>query len=311
MSKLTYWFGCQGDGDTLAVTAVVDALDEQDLAHTVLLRRVGNVWSTLALNSRSIGVLMPQQRPGVAIVPCFDGSVCFVQGQSQHWEVVFRGAEGPSTLRRLTFSCIIDSHLYVVGMQRQVFRRHLNGGPWERFDEGCLVPSDSTQIAGFNAIAAVGAETFYAVGYGGEIWMREGALWSQCTSPTNMKLTGLCSGPDGVVYAVGGKGLLLKGCVDHWRIVDQSATTQGLVAVTAHLGQIYVCCEQGGLFVLDGELLKKVSLPANSAVHTLHSHGQRLLALGFRAAFMKDGDDAWQALSLPQLDSNGAQGESR
>jgi hypothetical protein len=302
-NRLSYWFGCLGPNGSLALAAVIDALDEQDVAHTVLLCRVGESWSTMALNSRSIGVHQPESTDNATIVPCFDGSVCFVYGEDQRWEVVGRGPEMPGTLRRLTFSRVIDSYLYVTGMQRQVFRRALTGRDWQRHDNECLVPSDSTEIAGFNAIDGLNGDLMYAAGYGGEIWRREGARWIRCASPTNSKLVALCIDPTGVVYAAGANGLLLCGEVDRWEVIEHGATTQGFVAAEMHQGQLYLATERGGLFTLRDRSLQKVDLPLGATVHALHSKDEQLLALGYRGACIKSGDALWQLVPLPQFGS--------
>src|SRR3569833_960886 len=60
----------------------------------------------------------------------------------------------------------------------------------------------------------------YAVGWDGEVWNYDGASWHELPAITNQVLVDVCCTGDGVVYACGREGLLIKGRADIWEIVD-------------------------------------------------------------------------------------------
>jgi hypothetical protein len=302
-TRLSYWFACLSGTDDLAIAAVVDELEEQDVCHTVLLRRTQGQWDTQSLNNRSINIHSVGAQ-GEVIVPCFEGSLAWVKGAQAHWGVVGQGKEMPSTLRRLTCSRLIGSHLYVAGMQRQVFRFDLPAGGWSRFDDGCVVPRSSQDIAGFNAIDGDEAGALCAVGYGGEIWWHNGVTWHPCDSPTNVKLIALRHVGQGHFYAGGAKGLLLSGRGDKWGIIDHGVTEQTFVHAEVHEGLLYLTTDRGGLYCLDADgQLNKVALPEEGTAHWLHAHGPRLLALGYRQAYIFTAATGWVRQALPRLGS--------
>lgn len=86
----------------------------------------------------------------------------------------------------------IGSHLHVVGMGRQVYKR-IDSNKWFRVDEGTFVAPDQIDLSnytakGFNAIDGIVEDNMYAVGYAGEIWNYNGKIWVQLNSPVKQIL---------------------------------------------------------------------------------------------------------------------------
>ena len=299
--RLSYWFAALAPSNDIAIAAVIDAMEERDVAHTVLLRRVDGHWKSDLLSARAIGVHWIGDSDQKCIVACQDGSICTADGDSIQCRPIGTGREMPSTLRVLTSSRVIGRHLYVAGMQRQVFRLAVGGVEWERFDETCLVPRDVPEIAGFGAIDGDSDGSIYAVGYGGEIWRHDGRRWQRCPSPTNVKLVSIrAAGSDNVLIG-GGNGILICGGGERWSLIEQTVTTQTIVAIEWHRGSFFVATGQGRIYRIIGQELHRIELPDSASAHWLHSDGAWLIALGYRAAYAMDPAGQWARMPLPQL----------
>lgn len=296
---LSHGFATLDGDDDLAIASVIEALDDEDVCHTVLLRRAGGRWSASSLEERSIGV--HARSDGVLVVPCYQGSVCDTDGTDTRWARVGSGPQMPGTLRHLTCSRVIGDRLFVAGMQRQVFSRPLAGGDWSREDDGALVPPTSNEIAGFSGIDGLGTDDLYAVGLQGALWRRQGGRWTALDSPTNTKLVAVAAVTPQRVYIAGGRGLLWVGHGEVWHPIDHGATAQTLLSLAWFAGHLYVAAERGALFRLDGRSLTPVPLPGDLSVHQVQTSpdGQRLLALGARGAAMLREGRPWATVALP------------
>ncbi len=92
---------------------------------------------------------------------------------------------------------------------------------------------------GFESIDGFSAKDLYAVGWQGEIWQRKGARWRLIDSRVPSNLNAVCCAEDGVVYAVGDGGVMIKGRDDDWTVID-TGLTENLQDVRDHDGTIYV-----------------------------------------------------------------------
>lgn len=126
---------------------------------------------------------------------------------------------------------------YACGMDRQVYRR---GGKnkWAAFDEGARPPARSRKVVGFEAIGGFGAKELYAVGWDGAIWQCEDGQWQPRKSPTGAILSALCCGEDGVAYACGQSGTLVRGREDCWEAMA-SGVDEDLWSLAWFDGRLY------------------------------------------------------------------------
>lgn len=60
----------------------------------------------------------------------------------------------------------------------------------------------------------------YTVGWGGEILRTDGRRWQHVHSPVSAALRAACVAPDGMVYAVGYDGTMVRGRGDSWSVIE-------------------------------------------------------------------------------------------
>jgi hypothetical protein len=155
----------------------------------------------------------------------------------------------------------VGSRIYAVGMDRQAYRRE-DAKRWQSFGppgwrEQGLPPPGAADAKGFEAVDGFSESDLYAVGWDGEIWNYDGKNWRQLPSPTNMVLVDVCCGGDGMVYACGREGLLLKGRNQSWQILDAGEMNQDIWSLAWFEGQLYLSTMYQ-LFTLEGDTLAAV-----------------------------------------------------
>lgn len=143
----------------------------------------------------------------------------------------------------------IGAHLYAAGMSRQVYRRE-DAGRWSRADDGVLQAKGDKTVAGFESIDGVDEDDIYGVGFGGEIWRRQGGTWHQVDSPTNVVLHRVRAVSPRQVFACGQEGVLLSGNGNRWAQVDHEATDTELWGMEWFRNELYLAGDDG-LFRLD------------------------------------------------------------
>jgi hypothetical protein len=138
-------------------------------------------------------------------------------------EYIDNSNKGPASRGMLRDIRLIGDHIYVVGMDRQVYRRE-SLGKWFRIDHGMIISPKSLKVTGFNSIDGFNENNIYTAGWGGEIWMYNGQIWEQLPSPTNLRLQCIhCVNPN-TVFVCGQIGILLKGYGDKWEIIEHGIT---------------------------------------------------------------------------------------
>lgn len=177
------------------------------------------------------------------------GDVLCVGSGDVHDEHVSSGQSDPDTqgpkgrgpvrgIRR------IGSRVYAVGMDRQAYRRE-GANNWQSFGppgwrELGRSPPRVSEVTGFEAVDGFSESDVYAVGHHGEIWHYDGKKWQQLPSPTNLILTDVCCAGNGVVYACGREGLLLKGRDQTWEVIDPPGTSQDLWSLAWFNDRLYL-----------------------------------------------------------------------
>lgn len=298
---ILFSFGQILNKSTLFLSGVLDDWEENDVCHALFFRRQVDRWNYWSINSRIVGFhVFPISLGEIIIAPCQEGSIYINKEGEERWETIGIGPEMPSTLRHLTCSRVIGSFLYVAGMQRQVFRKCIPDGAWERADQGALISRHSTEINGFLSIDGINEKNMYGVGFYGQLWNYKNEQWFQLTSPTNLKLKSVRCMGDGAVYVAGAKGIILKGIADRWEIIEQDLTLSTFMNVEIFEGTLFLVTDRGGLYRLVNDQLSKVEFDCPTEFHFLHSHGELLLALGFSMAYLFDGV-VWTKIETPHI----------
>jgi hypothetical protein len=144
--------------------------------------------------------------------------------------------EAPHTLTNVA---TVENTVYACGMGRTVLRRE-ESGMWTNIS--APQPGLEEGVMGFTALAGVIATQQYAVGWKGEIWVRSSQGWQQEDSPSNANLNSLAIDANGIVYIAGDSGVMLKGSVGCWELIE-TGTDSNLMDVCVHDGEIFVCSD--------------------------------------------------------------------
>lgn len=177
------------------------------------------------------------------------GDVLCVGSGDVHDEHVMSGQSGPEAKGPKDRGFVrgvrrIGSRVYAVGMDRQAYRRE-GANYWKSFgppgwrERGVPAPT-AAKATGFEAVDGFSESDIYAVGWQGEIWHYDGQQWRQLPSPTNLVLVDVCCAGDGLVYACGREGLLLKGRDQTWEVIEPPGTPQDLWSLAWFDGRLYL-----------------------------------------------------------------------
>lgn len=196
------------------------------------------------------------------------------------------------------------------GMKREIFRR-LGPSHWAAWNDGMNPPLPSglsmAEAIKFRTRTAGGLHAFipgpdgnvYAFGLHGEIWHRTGeAAWAAVNSPTNLTLKDATSAGDGLLYACGQAGTLVRGIGDRWKAVDYDGPPGLDFCSLAWFADT--------LFVADGHSLRRlragkleiVDFGVGAIVPSsqLHAHQGVLLSVAGKEAFMTADGTTWTDL---------------
>jgi hypothetical protein len=141
--------------------------------------------------------------------------------------------DAPSTRALAT----IEGTIYACGMSRKVYLREAVGR-WREIGPNAPLPEDFT-VVGFERMCGFSSREIYAVGWLGEIWRFDGTRWVQLDSPVSTTLHSVTCAPDGNVYVVGARGVMIRGRGDVWTVLE-SGQRGNLMDVAYHDGTVYV-----------------------------------------------------------------------
>jgi hypothetical protein len=162
----------------------------------------------------------------------------------------------------------IDNIAYVVGMNRQVYKRS-SRGVWRSIAQE-ITPKLDDPVLGFESIDGFSEKELYAVGWEGEIYHFNGAHWHKNDGITNLILTDVCCAENGIVYVSGQVGTLLKGRGDQWEVLDIGDFNQDIWSVTWFKGILYFATMQNVFFIDDDNKIALVEMGADK----IYSAGQ-------------------------------------
>jgi hypothetical protein len=216
-----------------------------------------------------------------------------VEGASRSESMIDPGPGGVKSRGPMCDLRWIGGHLYAAGMNRQVYRRE-GPGRWSRADAGTVQPLGSMTVAGFNAIDGLSEDDFYGVGFEGEIWRRQAGRWRQLDSPTNVVLTRVRAVKPDLAYAVGQRGVLLRGCGDAWEVVDHGMTEEDFWGLEWFQEKVYMSSTKAVYRLKSDEeldLLDTVDmrLGRNRTCYDLHANDDVLWSVGPKHLSWTDG----------------------
>jgi hypothetical protein len=242
--------GCPGTHTAFFFAKEIDHRTTQGLQNTTFVAINAQGWTQYSLDVGWSCIAMATVKP-------IDGvrTVVGIGARGHWWEAQPATADQKTgQIKDLQYHlrCLrtIGNRFYTAGMDRMVQRR-LGPGQWEPI--GPQRPEKSEGIVGFEDIDGFSEDEIYAVGWQGEIWRCLAGRWSRIDSPVSANLHAVCCASDGMVYAVGASGCMLKGRGETWEIIDTGRDAD-LMDVSEHDSQIYAVTNFS-IHKLDGGIL--------------------------------------------------------
>lgn len=233
----TFACGCALSAETVYAAKELDSLVEQGQENCGFIVYFQGAWYKYQFAGAWSAIAMATVKP-----PGQERVLVAISPGGAYWEVETRArrethggikAAGHS-LRSLA---VIDEVVYACGMGRSVLRRN-RCGDWRETGPG-VAPGDAGRVVGFEGLAGFSADEIYAVGWGGEIWLRAASAWQRIDSPVSANLNAACCAADGKVYIVGDRGVMLRGRHDVWEVLETDRT-DNLMDVACFNGIVYV-----------------------------------------------------------------------
>lgn len=269
-------------GDVL-ILAGLARLDAEHTAHTIVLEWNGRPpWYGVALNWSSSSCCAMADPPEYGLVG-IDGEFGLIHGTDLNEYHV-----GDDSLSAVV---AVGRSNYAVGAVGRVFFS-ANGESWKPVAHADRVSRDLLEAA-----AAYSPDEVYAVGAEGAIVLLEPNRAERIDSPTNLVLSGICRGPNDLLYSCGQKGVILSGRKHEWKVIEHGVTEEDLWDVCTFQDRVFVTSTHF-LFELKGDRLETVSFE-HETPHTFCklavAGDEVLLSVGQGDAFLFDGHD-WNRL---------------
>ena len=179
------------------------------------------------------------------------------------------------------------------GQSGQIYR--LAKSKWVRADHGLRSNEGPSieDIDGFNS------DDLYVVGLRGSMHHFDGAKWRQIELPTNLNLSNIRCGSDGVCYACGDSGLLLKGRGDSWSIVGDLEVDKNYWGLDIFQGEVYLSHSRG-IDRLDGNEIVALNIGVADKItfNRIHSFDNQLWSFG-TDNMLKFEDNSWTSIEIP------------
>ena len=283
-----------------ALIVSVDELFQQDEPNAVLTWMEAGKLTSIPVEWNACSVDAHPTRPySQAIYLGEAGQLALFDGQGFQELPAIEDAGPKGPLRSIK---IIDAGITLaVGTALQVYRSH----DWTLWKPEAipLLPGERAVNFTVEAVSAFSSDEVYAVGWQGLLCLRTPAGWVRLDAPTNLDLFALTCAGDGLVYAVGDEGIILKGRQDTWTLIEQDQTREKLWGIACFAGRVFVS-DMRMLYEIVGEDLVPVAPPDDevfpSSTYRLRSAEGALWSVGGKELFEFDGQ-RW----LPLLSFSG------
>lgn len=243
------------DSSRVYLAAGHDASLAKNIPVSSVMRWTG-AWGSKAFDIGAVSLCIVMHPERTVLMAGNEGTVIRWGSQDFTQEQIDPSDQGPQARGNVREISAIGKHAYAVGMGRWVYR--CDGvDQWTRIDQGVRADVAVEPQAGFNSIAGFDESELYAVGWNGEIWRFDSQAWSKQDSPTNLALQKVVCGGDGVVYAVGQRGLIVRGRGAQWDVLDHDETVEDFWGACWFQDKLYLSTANG-LYVLSGDKLSPV-----------------------------------------------------
>lgn len=251
--------------------------------HSFIAVRRDDGWIITAPFQNSLRSQVVIERPNRCIISVSDIGIArrsTPQGGEQ--EANIGDASGLRVLGRTRIGEVrsIEGFAYVAGTRRAVYRRDAPG-VWSCLDKGCYTPSGG--ILSFRSIHGFSRSEIYAVGAKGDLWEFNGKKWKQHDAGTNAFLHKVLCAPDGVVYAAGRGGTIVRGRHSEWEIVEGVPDGYEFWGLEFFDGRLFLTANTVLVLELVGDVVTPVDFgecPIPSTAYQLSVSGGSLYSFG-------------------------------
>jgi hypothetical protein len=206
-SHVSFWGGATLSDTRIVLIGGVD--QHSETPHTVLLdvsESATKSW-TLSWIARS-AVAETSDR---ALIVGLEGEVARVDSTGPSPRTRIPCMSRTERRGRILCGRRVSGVLYSAGYNFQVYRREQDES-WRPIEQGLPGrPASFPSVAAFESIDGFDAAELYAVGTRGALWRFDGSVWSEIPLATNLRLTCVLAADDGLIYACGQSGILLRG----------------------------------------------------------------------------------------------------
>jgi hypothetical protein len=251
--KLTFTGVAVRDQNLVVVTTMRGDVQGSDIDHELVFLFENQEWTVVDAEDKNIVSATFDRDADAVILLSADGFVLRVYSKRTLRSEIDATDDGPSDLVQMRQIRRLGNAELVVGMARRVYERRGKATKWSAIDEGCFVTRDKRRSAiGFNGIDGWSADRQVAVGYKGEIWLRDKKKWRQLSSPTVVTLTAVaCSTSKINFVAVGVAGTIVLGSSDKTHVLKPNKPVGDLWSVVHFNGSYYAASDRA-VFKLHG-----------------------------------------------------------
>jgi len=287
----------------LTVILTNDARTKRDPEdrHSFLAPRIDGVWhlSKPQLNAFRSQVVVDKPARCIITVSSI-GVVRRSTPQGGEQEAHVGDASGLRVLGRTRLFEVrsIEGFAYAAGARRAVYRRDAPG-VWTCLDKGCHTPKQD--ILSFQSIHGFSRSEIYAVGQKGDLWEFNGKRWKQHDSGTNATLHKVLCAPNGVVYAAGRGGTIIRGRHSEWEILEGVPEGYDFWGLEFFEGRLFLTANTVLVLELVDDVVSVVDFdecPIPSTAYQLSVSGGSLYSFGAKDIRRFDGTVWHEELTL-------------
>jgi hypothetical protein len=289
------------DEDYMMLALTNDARTKRDAEdrHAVLALRRDGVWKAVPLPYavRSQAVINTPQRCILSVSDV--GIVRRSAPQGGDEEANVGVASGLRVIDRTILNEVrsIEGVAYVAGARRSAYRRDAPG-TWACIDQQIHTEEP---ILSFQSIHGFSASEIYAVGASGELWQYDGRHWERHDSGTNAKLNKVLCAPDGMVYAAGMGGTLLRGRNAQWEVMEDISRNYNFWSLEYFAGRLFLTANTLLVLELVDDRVRPVAFdecPIPGTAYHLSVSGGSLHSFGAKDIRRFDGTQWHNELTL-------------
>ncbi len=239
------------DKESCYVILLTDEAEKRNLAYSSIVQWKPGGWGNGGnVNWRIIGTALTKTPLIQLIAIGENGDLLLAGSGDRHEETIEIENYTWKNRGKLRNVRNIDDLIFVVGMDRQVYKRNELGN-WELFEKG-IEQNTTKNIYGFESIDGFSKDSLYAVGWEGEIWNFEKDVWKPQNSPTENILVDVCCAGNGYVYACGRQGLILRGKNGNWEILKQNNFSEDIWSIVWFNEKLY-CATMTEIYTLNSD----------------------------------------------------------